>query len=407
MRTTIAAATIAASLVMPGINARAQVFDRILNRNKSTTAPGQAPAPTDPNVTRANQSATYGASTPKEVLPNNSEIPAPAAPEDMKPTIPLPTGPFEPYMLTKQNGPFMVMAYAFRGPEAPRQALALVLELRNKYHLPAYLLLPKKFPGRSMIRGVPPQAPAFAMKDDVGLPEAIRAMDEAAVLVGDEKTTQDAFKLMHQVKKIHPVCIDGMPQMMHWRKGQGLSRATQTTNPFIPAEELFPNQPDVMIGQMNDGPHNIRYCPGRYTLQVANFSGRASLDPDHDPRFKGIMNAMKSPLATAADDAEQLADALSKDKEIQRTGYQPYVYHDRYSSRVMIGSFDSPADPAAAKLHNRLIEIAVDLNNRKVSQTMIVPANELLDLAPIKPKLATGPVATNKDGKGRRFDFER
>ena len=62
-------------------------------------------------------------------------------------------------MLTKENGPFMVLAYTFRGPDAPRQALALVLELREKYHLPAYILLPKKFPGRSMIRGVPPQAP--------------------------------------------------------------------------------------------------------------------------------------------------------------------------------------------------------------------------------------------------------
>jgi hypothetical protein len=245
------------------------------------------------------------------------------------------------------------------------------------------------------------------MKDDVALPELIRTLDEAAVLVGDEKTTQDAFKLMQQIKKLHPVCIDGQPQMMPWRKGQGLSRAITTTNPFVPAEELFPNQPDVMIGQMNDGPHNIRYCQGRYTLQIANFTGRTTQDPKNDPRFKGLMNAMKSPLETAADDAERLADALSKDKEIQKTGFQPYVYHDRYSSRVTMGSFDSPADPAAVKLHNRLIEIAVDLNNRKVTDNMIVPASELLDLAPIKPKLAPGQVASNKDGKGHRFDFER
>ena len=401
MRTSIAAATIAASLLMAGAGAQAQVLDRLLNRKP-------APAPTDPNVTRANQSTTSGDASPKGVvLPNNSEIPAPSAPEEVKPTIPLPTGPIEPYMLTRQNGPFMVMAYSFRGPDAPRQALALVLELRNKYHLPAYILLPKKFPGKSMIRGVPPQAPSFAMKDDVSLPELIRTLDEAAVLVGDEKTTKDAFDLMHKVKKIHPVCIDGMPQIMPWRRGQGLSRATTTTNPFVPAEEIFPNQPDVIIGQMNDGPHNIRYCAGRYTLQIANFTGRSTQDPKNDPRFKGIMNAMKSPLETAADDAERLAEALSKDKEILKTGYQPYVYHDRYSSRVTIGSFDSPSDPAAEKLHRRLIEIAVDLNNRKVTDTMIVPATQLFDLAPIKPKLAQGPVAQAKSDKTHNLDFER
>ncbi len=290
-------------------------------------------------------------------------------------------------MMTKENGPFMVLAYTFRGPNAPRQALALVLELRGQYHLPAYLLLPKKFPGRSNIRGVQPQAPQFALKDDVNLPELLRVLDEAAVLVGDEKTTKDAFDLMHKIKKLHPVCIDGQPQPFHWRKGQGLSRAMTTTNPFVPAEDLFPRPPDVMVGQMNGGPHNIRFCPGRYTLQVANFGGRTTLDPDNDPRFKGLLGA-KSPLVTAHDDAERLAEALSKDKEVQKTGFQPYVYHDRYSSRVTIGSFNSPDDPAAQKLHDRMIELAVGLSERKVSDTMIVPASALLDLAPIKSQLA-------------------
>ena len=123
----------------------------------------------------------------------------------------------------------------------------------------------------------------------------------------------------------------------------------------MPAEDLFPHQPDVMVGQINDGPHNIRYCPGRYTLQVANFTGRSTFDPKNDPRFTGLLDS-KSPLATAAEDAEKLAEALSKDKEIQKTGFQPYVYHDRYSSRVTIGSFNSPNDPAAQKLHDQLID---------------------------------------------------
>jgi hypothetical protein len=182
--------------------------------------------------------------------------------------------------------------------------------------------------------------------------------------------------------------------MWHIRKGKGLSRATTTTNPFIPAEELFARPPDVMVAKINDGPHNIRYCPGRYTLQVAAFTGRSTFDPENDPRFKGVLSAMKSPLATAADDAERLADALSKDPEILKTGCQPYVYHDRFSSRVTIGSFQSPTDPAAQRLHDRLIEIAVDLNNRKVSDNLIVPATALMDLAPIKTQLTQAPPAT-------------
>ncbi len=384
MRTTIAAAAIAASLLGPGVTAQAQFFNR--NNNKSATV--------DPNTTRAsaNQAPNQLPSgvVPdgnREPLKNGSEIPAPDMAEDAKPKIPLPTGPIEPYMLTKENGPFMVLAYSFRGPDAPRQALALVLELRTKYKLPAYILLPKKFPGRSIIRGVPPQAPQFAMRDDVGLPELIRTLDEAAVMVGNEKTTKDAFDLMHKVKKLHPECIDGVPQKWHVRKGKGLSRAISTSNPLVPAEDIFARQPDVMLAKINDGPHNIRHCSGRYTLQVASFNGRSTMDPDNDPRFKGLL-ASKSPLATAADDAERLAEALSKDKEIQKLGCQPYVYHDHYSSRVTLGSFNSPEDPNAKRVHDRLLEIAVDLNNRRVTDVMIVPATMLTDLAPIKPKLA-------------------
>jgi hypothetical protein len=194
MRTTIAAAAIAASLLMPGIEAQAQIF----NRNKP------ASGPIDPNTNQASAVGMIPAPNqiPAGVLPYNTEIPPPDM-DDVKPTIPLPTGPIEPYLLTREHGPFMVLAYSFRGPDAPRQALALVLELRSQYKLPAYILLPKKFPGRSIIRGVPPQTPPFVQKDDVGLPELLRTLDEAAVMVGNEKTTKDSIDLMNKIKA-HP-----------------------------------------------------------------------------------------------------------------------------------------------------------------------------------------------------------
>ena len=377
MRSTMTRAALAASLLLPAMEAQAQIFNR-----------GQAPK-TDPATKPAsNANSTAPNQIAPGVLPSNAELPPPTNPEDLKPTMPLPTGPIEPYLLTKEQGPFMVLAHTFRGPEAPRQALALVLELREKYQLPAYILLPKKFPGRSMIRGVPPETPPFVTKDDVALPELLRTLDEAAVLVGNEKTTKDAFDLLHKVKKLKVVCLDGETQMWQFRKGKGLSRAIQTTNPFIPAEELFARQPDVMLVQINEGPNNIRNCPGRYTLPVATFQGRSAFvdSKDTGSKLKALV-AEKSPLATAADDAERLAAALTKDREIQKLGVQAYVYHDRTSSRVTIGSFNAPNDPNAKRVHDRLLEIASDLNNRRVSDTMIVPAGYLLDLDTIRPKI--------------------
>ncbi len=387
----VTAAALAASLIA-GPTASAQIF----NRRPAAPAPA-APAPADPAVKRAQDLPTPAPGSTlngRTTLSDGQEAPAPATAEELKPTVPLPTGPIEPYMLTRENGPFMVLAYTFKGPEAPRQALALVLELRNNNKLPAYILLPRKFPGKSMIRGVPPTTPAFVSRDDVGFPEIVRTLDEAAVLVGDMKTVKDAADLLKQVQKIHPVCLDGLPQMWQHRKGQGLKRAIRTANPLVPAEALFPNvQQDVLIGKMNAGPHNVRNCPGTYSLQVASFNGRSTFDPDHDFRFKGALAALKSPLATAADDAEHMAEALAKDKDIQKTGFQPYVFHDRFSSRVLIGSFNTISDPAAQQLHDKLNQIAVDLNNRKVTATMICPATELTDLTPIKKQLQ-GPSAS-------------
>jgi hypothetical protein len=104
----------------------------------------------------------------------------------------------------------------------------------------------------------------------------------------------------------------------------------------------------------------------------------------NDQQFVGNQNLSRSPLATAGQDAESLAEALAKDSEVRQTGYVPYTYHDLTSSRVLIGSFNSPDDPAAAKLRDQLLKMAVPLASRKVTPTMIVPANALTDLEPIK-----------------------
>lgn len=331
---------------------------------------------------------------PRVVPANHLAIPAPVLPEPgQAPAIELPTEPVEPYLLTKDVGPFMVLAKTFRGPDAERFALALVLELRHDFGLPAYILRTKDFPRRSNIRNVPPTAAAEQMKAELGMPERVRSLDEAAVLVGNALTLKDSEKLLHQVKKIKPRCLDGMPKMWLWR--EGLSKAIRTTNPYVPTQNLFPGKVDNMVQQMNQGPHSIYECPGRYTLEVANFSGRATFNVDGAMRT-GDMGLKRSPLATAAEDAEKLASALEKAEEIRALGQPVYVYHDRTSSRVMIGSFTSPNDPKAIQVHDALVKQAVsmmdyeDKKNRKSRKRnidkMIVPANALTDLESIKPK---------------------
>ncbi len=130
---------------------------------------------------------------------------------------------------------------------------------------------------------------------------------------------------------------------------------------------------------MNSGPHSIFNCPGRYTIQIAEFGGRSTFNTQ-DGRFHDPGSLKSSPLVSAASDAEKLASALAKDPEIQRTGFQPYVYHDMTSSKVMIGAFQSPQDPKAPQLRDSLLKLAVPLHGRKVTQQVIVPAPNLTDV---------------------------
>lgn len=335
------------------------------------SAPAAAPAPnSDPNAP-----------------PNVQVIPEPTPADELRaPTIALPNDPIEPYLLTKENGPFMVLAKVFRGPDSQQLALALAKELREQHGLPAYILRSKDWPGRSNIRGIPPTADPMVAQASVGGPEKIRTYDEAAVLVGNEKTEHAATALQHKVKKIRPKTLDGVSSIFPWR--EGLSKAIRTTNPYVPAQELYPRKPDRLIVQMNSGHNSIANHPGGYSLQVAQFTGRTTFD-ERDENFRGVMSLRNSPLRTAADDAERMAAILAKDKDVQKLGQPVYVYHDRTSSRVYVGSFPTDNDPRAVAVRDELLKLALPLMDSNARgkahlDTMIAPAAVLTDVNAIK-----------------------
>jgi hypothetical protein len=311
------------------------------------------------------------------------------------PSLDLPQEPIEPYLLSKENGPFMVLARVFRGVDAERMALALVKELRTEYHLPAYILRTKDYPGKSLMRGTPPTVPSNTMQPNIKMPEKIRTFDEAAVLVGNEKTLAGSEKLWQDVRKIKPACLNKMSTPFVWR--EGLSKSYRTTNPYVPVQLLYPGHKDRLMVQMNSGLRSIVNCPGRYSLQIAEFSGRSMYTTLSPLQLTNVYaDHSQSPLKTAHSDAERMADKLAKDPEFQRLGLPVYVVHDRSSSRVFVGSFDSPRDPRAHQIRERLVAMAYPLadksngpgaRGKNALDTMIVPALALSDLSEIKSKI--------------------
>ena len=347
----------------------------------TSPTPGQAPgtgaarlAPAVPAANPVAPPATSPAEAAPRVYGNGEELPGPVDPDQIpKATLALPTGSIEPYLLTKKNGPFMVLAHTFRGPDCSRVAMALTIELRQKFHLPAYIWFVKVQPGRSNIRDVPPTADAHIVGGEKGIAHP-RNFDEAAVLVGDCKSMEESLKLLHDVKKLHPETLDGVPHLFAGRMKKGLSRAMMTTNPMRASQELYPGKAefdpavaianfekapkaiDPLVKQMNGGPHTIYGCKGRYTMVVADFMGdRVAVAGD--PRFlPPQVTRGQSKLRQAAEDAEKLANALAKDDNLKRAGFEAYVYHDRTSSKVTVGAFQAPNDPKAQELQKLILE---------------------------------------------------
>ena len=304
-----------------------------------------------PNADRARR--------PTRGLPGRTRsCPRPTAPDQIKPaTLALPTDPIEPWLLTKEAGPFMVIAKTFRGPEAERYALALAMELRRDYR-PARLTssAPRTSRCGPTSATSPRTAPAYVNKAHLTEPEKVRSYDEAAVLVGNEKTLADSEALLHKVKKIKPKCLDEMPSIFGWRAGQGLSTAIRTTNPYQPTQNLFPGrgQRDPLIAQMNGGPRSIYKCPGRYSLQVAAVRRPfAVVNPRRTSRRRfGDGWLKKSPLATAHDDAEDLADVARQ---------APRGPGDRASSLRL-------PRPDVEQGHGRLVQLAERPRRRPVAR---------------------------------------
>ena len=348
----------------------------------TTTAPllGQTPA-MPPAQLPAGVAPGGPDAPPRPAFEAGTALPEPVPYDKLQaPAAPVPHEPIEPYLLTRGNGPFMVMAHTFMGPEATNYAVALAKELRQKEHLPAYVWNQKVHPGLSNIRDVPPTSDNHIVGGEKAQAH-YRNHDEAVVLVGDCKSIDEAMKLRHQVMKLHPASLGNVPHLFLHRANQGLSRATITTNPYRAAQELYPGKKefdpyaavvdfqaqrkpvDKLIVKMNDCPRSVFKCPAPYTLVVAEFSGQSQTVAstaniaETRPTGRGFyVSEKQSKLVSASVDAQKLADVLAKNDDIKRAGYEPYVFHDLRSSKVTLGAFQKLDDPSAQALREFVLK---------------------------------------------------
>ncbi len=266
------------------------------------------------------------------------------------------------YRLTEEHGPWLIMACTFSGPNAEGQAHDLVIDLREHYKLEAFVYKAEfKLDDPNAGRDQDPFHPRVHLryKKKFRRPGEI---EETAVVVGnfpalDDPTAQKTLQTLRYAEPESLKVDDGktssrtlaslraiqqdiqnqlLPADSEKRKRGPMGHAFITTNPLLPADYYAPKRGiDEMVLRMNKGvTYSLLDCPGRYTVQVAHFMGKVIID---QREIAAIENGkpMQSGLTQAAEKAHVLTEAL------RMKGYEAYEFHDRFSSIVTVGSFNS------------------------------------------------------------------
>jgi hypothetical protein len=266
--------------------------------------------------------------------------------------------PNKSYEISEENGPWMIMACSFSGQGADQQAKDLVLELRKKYKVPAYTYKKRfefgKIEGTRVDRFNRP----VKMKYQRGLDQ----VDETAVLVGNYRGVDEpeGQEVLQKIKTLQPVCLkmeEGkktnrslagwrtlqqaiLPDTSETKKLGPMGHAFLTTNPLLPKDYFVPKGVNAEVLELNRGiEHSLLDCPGKYTVQVAHFTGNVVIDQKEIREINAGTKEMKSQLADAAQSAHLLTKALRK------AGVEAYEFHDMRSSVVTVGSFESVGTP--------------------------------------------------------------
>lgn len=274
--------------------------------------------------------------------------------------------PSADYSLTESHGPWMIMCSSFAGPNAESQAHELVLELRTRHKLEAYIFKHHfDFTESELGLGWDKYGNRKRMKPINGA-----KFDEYAVLVGNFHSVDqpEVEKTLDEIKHMSPATLDLKrgkdlnQRYAGWRdavrrvssiagaKQKGpMGHAFVTKNPLLPDEFFAPKGLDPFVVDLNkDLSFSLLACPGTYTVKVASFRGAESLalNQKEEARFENVLGKPKKGSRTNLAKIDEAAVKASKlTKALREKGVEAYEFHDRTESIVCIGSFESVGTP--------------------------------------------------------------
>ncbi len=272
------------------------------------------------------------------------------------------------YTLRDIHGPWLVMAATFNGDGAEEQARELVVELRQRYNLPAYHYhLTFQHQADNLGRGIDNYG------DRIRRQYKTQKSDEHAVLVGDFPSIDDtsAQDRLDEIKHLHPAALEEafletsqslarereyLRRLTGSKSAGPMQKAFMTRNPLLPEEYFQPNSVDKFVEDMNKGvTHSLLDCPGVYSVQIATFRGRSEL--------QGAFSTGKKKGNVKRDEVDPLVEAAEKAHELtvflRAKGWPAFEFHDRTESFVTVGSFDEVVQrgPGGQQVASRNVDI--------------------------------------------------
>ncbi|WP_419194498.1 hypothetical protein [Novipirellula herctigrandis] len=254
------------------------------------------------------------------------------------------------YLLSEEDGPWMILASTCVGEGSKARAKRLALEIRSELGLPAYIYLERfDFTGEVNKHNSGNRHQRYANSYQY---------EAYAVLVGeydrvenenidkDLQTLKTArlpiFSDKEEVEKetsgINPVTsVKAMSQkLLSIRKDKTLgpmASAFVTRNPMLPAEYFDAPEVDSFVRQLNeDKDYSLLDCKAKYTVVVGTFEGLGTIvDGKKEKEFE--------PSGKRLD--KFAADADKMCKKLRADGVEAYQFHDRTRSLVTVGGFAS------------------------------------------------------------------
>lgn len=273
--------------------------------------------------------------------------------------------PNREYVVTPEVGPWMICAAYYTGPQAAELARELVLEIRSRFRLPAYVFNR----GEKERRARKEHLDRIRQADPEGHSRVkmTRIENQYAVLVGGYKDMETTRKALDDIKKLKPSNPRLMPFLRTERtepsaegkkddvRGAYVSPFLDSfviRNPTVPQEAPRDNKPDPFLKQLNaDEEYSLLRCKEPWTLVVAVHHGTTVIQSQAASssfldRFFGTSGGKA--LANSAHNAHNLAEALRK------LGYEAYVLHTRQASLVTVGGYQSAEDPRIQQIQYAL-----------------------------------------------------